>query len=441
MNPARGLLTSRRDMAFLGPSLRRARVSERPLARFGVALLVSLVANAVILLAAWRMGAFELPKPVREQQVVLAPLTADQWRHNQAIAGQPLPPGAAPLPKLPLAVAPPAPMAPPPKPPPHPPVEKDDLNAPGRIVDVAPSKDSTPPKDARFYSDRDNSVKKETRSRDAGKQVYKNRAEQRTEGEDRRQEQAREASQGGAAKEAQQAKKGPDVQGGSGAEKPPTPPAEKDRLALLEPKQGEGLAPPRPRPPAPTSPREGSQGLPGLPGAPAEAQKPGDARLVPSASSMSKVMAGPSNDDLRDTNIEEGDGTALNTRSFKHAAFFNRVFQSIEEQWRPGDVYLARDPRLTTFPLRDRATTFQMTLEPNGEIRTLRLLESCGLDFLDRELVRAIRAAAPFENVPAELAAKGKITFPPETFVLILPKEGGIQLRFVPPDAREPLFQ
>ncbi len=134
-------------MTHLGPSLRRAKVRERPGRRVAAAALVSLLLNGLIFLLLARAGAFTLPeKPTR---VSLTPLSASQWAANRAIG----PGGAgAARPKPPAAPAAKAPEPP-------------DSIARGQVVDVAPSPDSTPPKSTRFLSDRDSSVAKETRSR------------------------------------------------------------------------------------------------------------------------------------------------------------------------------------------------------------------------------------------------------------------------------------
>src|SRR5512138_3805914 len=134
-------------MTHLGPSLRRAKVRERPGRRTAAAVLVSILLNCLIFLLLARAGAFSLP--AHPTRVALTPLSSKQWAANRAVG-----------PKAPM------PRPEPPKPPPKPPEAAESL-AKGQVVDVAPSPDSTPPKSTRFLSDRDNSVAKETRSRHA----------------------------------------------------------------------------------------------------------------------------------------------------------------------------------------------------------------------------------------------------------------------------------
>ena len=420
-------------MAFLGPSLRRKRVTERPAARIAVAALASLALNALLFLVVARLGAFDLAGPPATERVELAPLSADQWSANRAIAG--LPPAMR-LPVAPPPISAPVPAQRPPEAsPPTPPPPRRDEELPGRLVQVAPSKDATPPKDSRFVSDRDNSVEKETRSRFAGTKKFANLLPSPSEGTAKPKQ---EAGEGGNADRTRQAKTGPDVANGTGAEKASTPGGkpheEQQQLALAErphePGLG-GLLQPRGQRSAP-APAPGDEGLsvPGAPGPPGEAsKKSGEANLLPSTRSMAAITGGPSPDDLRDMDIEEGDGTYLNTRFYKYATFYNRIFESVYEQWKPSDAYQARDPRGTTFPLRDRRTTISMTLDASGQLTSVEVIQSSGLDFLDREIVRAVHAAAPFPNVPAALVKDGQVRIPPSAWTLRFEAGGGIHVQ------------
>jgi len=399
-------------MAFLGPSLRRKKVTDRPAARVATAAFVSLALNAALILIIARLGAFDLTRPIQPTRIALQSLSPEQWQANRSVAGAPAAP-AVPLP-------PPEAARPEAKPPP------DERNAPGQIVDVAPSDDSRPPDKARFSSDRDNRVKKETRSRWAGTKVWEKRAPAPVEGA--RGAEPREAGEGGDAKESRQAKAGEGgTNGKAGREGPahkPTPSGSDERLAMLEPPQqpGQRLGE--------RQPQAGDEGL-GKPGAPGEQQqgrkKAGDPRLLPSVESMSRIAAGPSNDYI-DRDIEEGDATALNTKSFKFATFWNRFKQDVVGHWRPAIVYEQRDPDGTMFGGRsERATGLHLVLDANGAIKEVKVVESSGLDFLDREAVRAVRAAAPFYNVPAGLVDdKGEVSF---SFGMVLVMNRAVPIR------------
>ncbi len=405
-------------MAFLGPSLRRKKVTDRPAARVATAAAVSLLVNAALILIVARLGAFELSKPVRPTAVALESLSPEQWQANRSIAGAPPPPA---VPLSPAQPPPQAPKAPEAKPPP------DQRTAPGQIVDVAPSNDSRAPDKARFASDRDNRVEKETRSRWAGTQVWEKRAPAPVEGSKGREQ--RKAGEGGDAKESQEARAGQNgTSGKTGREAPapkPAPSSSDERLAMLERPQQPGLT--RPGEQQPPAADEGL-GRPGAPGAPQQGQKKaGDPRLLPSVDSMSRIAAGPSSDYI-DSDIEEGDATALNTKAFKFATFWNRFKQDVVGHWRPAIVYKERDPDGTMFGSRsERATGLHVVLDANGAIKDIKVVESSGLDFLDREAVRAVRAASPFYNVPAGLVdEKGEVSV---SFGMILVMTRAVPIR------------
>ncbi|HET6438606.1 MAG TPA: TonB family protein [Anaeromyxobacter sp.] len=414
-------------MAFLGPSLRRKRVVDRPGRRVLAAAGVSLALNALLLALLTRLGAFELPTSVSPPtQVALAPLTADEWNANrllQAPAPRALPAPSQPAP--PAAIPSPA-VPPPPKPAAPPPEEK---RPRGQVVDVAPSKDSRPPENSRFLSDRDNRVEKETRSRWAGTRVFENRAPAPVQGHEGKP--AEEHGQGGTAREERQAKAG--AGGAAGNDRPaqaaeskaPSPTETGDELAMLE--KPPSLPGPSSRPQQRVQPDEGL----GKSGAPGEAQeeerKAGDPRLLPSVDSMSRITAGPSNDYI-DRDIPEGEETALNTRAFKYATFWNRFKQEVSGHWHPALVYSERDPQGTMFGNRpERATALHLVLDSSGAVKEIKVVESSGLDFLDREAVRAVQAAAPYYNIPQGLLdEKGELAF---SFGMILIMDRAIPVR------------
>lgn len=101
--------------------------------------------------------------------------------------------------------------------------------------------------------------------------------------------------------------------------------------------------------------------------------------------------------------IEEGDANVLNSRRFKFASFFNRVRDQIAQEWRPAEVHAARDPDGSKYGLRRRHTRLFISLNADGSLRRIRLEHSSGVDFLDEEAIRAVRAAAPFSNPPQGL--------------------------------------
>jgi TonB family protein len=393
-------------MAFLGPSLRRKRVTDRPVSRAVVAGLLSLLVNGGLLVALAYAGAFDLGKPVKQERVQLAELTPEQWSQNRAIAGAPK------LPALPPPVATPTPSAPTPEVAPPPPREK------GQVVDVTPGNDQRPSDRTRFLAEHDNRVDKETKSRHAGTELYKNRAAGPVAGSEEKKKAT--AGQGGADDETKEAQA---ARGGKGAQKPRPQQAQKapadegDRVAMLDrPKLPQVSPGERWSPGQSQGPGDDEEGL----GAPGPAQpgeqgkkKSGDANLVPSLDSLARIAGGPSNDYI-DGDVEEGDTTALNTRAFRFATFWNRFKQDVADHWFPAVRYdiTSRDPQGDVFGRRGWLTELRIVLDGAGAVKDVQVIGPSGLDFLDRVAVKSVRAAAPFYNVPKSLLdAKGELAF------------------------------
>jgi TonB family protein len=120
---------------------------------------------------------------------------------------------------------------------------------------------------------------------------------------------------------------------------------------------------------------------------------------------------GAPNDDL--SNVAKGDGTYLNTREWKYAAFFNRVKQAVSARWHPMARLQTRDPSAGGHSLgtRDRITVLGVTLRPDGTIADLYVVESSGIELLDQESMQAFERAAPFTHPPEALLEDGLIRF------------------------------
>ena len=61
------------------------------------------------------------------------------------------------------------------------------------------------------------------------------------------------------------------------------------------------------------------------------------ARLIPSPMGRGEAVVG-----TRD--VDDGDETALNSKKWRFASFFNRVKHQVQEHWHPDEVYRRRDP-------------------------------------------------------------------------------------------------
>lgn len=163
---------------------------------------------------------------------------------------------------------------------------------------------------------------------------------------------------------------------------------------------------------------DGEQGRPASSGRPGA---PGLRTLVPSESKVSQLYGAPSADHLED--VEEGDGTFLNTREWKYASFFNRVKQSVGAHWNPSEKLVVRDPTGSIYGGRDRATLVHVTLDEAGQLKEVYVQKSSGLDFLDLEAIKAFERAAPFPHPPPGLlASDSTVRF---TFGFFLDMSGG----------------
>ncbi len=370
-------------MSHLGPSLRRHRRSPRTWWRVGLALLLSLLANGAALrlvkvnFASLRLGTGEV------RPVALAPLSAEQWARNRAVQ-----PGGA---------QPPAPEPP----------RRRAAEPHGQVVDIAPTGKPEAPENARFLSERDNKVEKETRSRYARAgfertlPVPKQSTPQTAPVQPKPPTPAGTGQAGG---EEAQAKK-PGAPGRPGKQQP-------QLLAMAKP----GAQPPEPggilpraRPPgpAPEPVPGGESGEGGQGGSRAGRAGP---LLAPSSDFYDRLRGGPAPDHLE--GVDVGEGTYLNTREWRYAGFFNRVKQSVSEHWDPAAAARTRDPTGERYLYKERVTWLSVTLDAGGTLTDAHVVRTSGVDFLDRAAIDAFQKAQPFMNPPKGLAdGSGEIKF------------------------------
>lgn len=137
---------------------------------------------------------------------------------------------------------------------------------------------------------------------------------------------------------------------------------------------------------------------------------PGTINLRPDFGTLSRIEGNPAPDHV--TGVKEGDQTLLNSRRYVYASFFNRVKQQVAQHWNPNLVYRRRDPYGNVYGVKDRHTTLKVILTKGGKLRKVFVVNSSGLKFLDREAMRAFRQAQPFPNPPEGLIDKdGNIQF------------------------------
>jgi len=133
--------------------------------------------------------------------------------------------------------------------------------------------------------------------------------------------------------------------------------------------------------------------------------------LVPDVAVLAR-LTGNADLQLIDADIEEGEGTFLNSSAFKYGGFFRRVRQRIAHFWNPVRELQRRDPTGNVFGRKNRITELTLTLDRIGTVQKVHVSKTCGLDFLDQEAVSALQKARQFPNLPKGLlSASNTFTF------------------------------
>lgn len=299
----------------------------------------------------------------------------------------------------------PQPEAQPPKP--EPPQPRPMRSA--QVVEITPPEKSEPPKNARFVSEYDSSTEREKVARGSTEEMVNRPAPKELPVADKQ----KVAEERKPPAETAPPKPKPEIENDRGtgkldmrrpgereelARKPANvgdPDGRKDPLSEngLAAKHGERARRWRERKltrnPRGEGGEEGERGGPKVPD------------LLPSEDLLSRVVGGGSVDKL--DNVDDDEVTALNSKRWKHAPFFNRLKRQVAQNWHPQQVYMARDPNGNVYGFKDRKTVVRVKLRPNGTVAGIYVVEGSGIDFLDDEAVRAFRAAGPFPNPPAGL--------------------------------------
>jgi len=390
-------------MNHLGPSLRRRRHRSWTGWRLLAGVVLSLSINALILWLVeidWtKLKSLPAEGP---RSVALAPLSQEAWAANRQVAdgSRPAPPPPKRAPPVPPSAQAQAPAVPP-------------QQLPGQVVDVAPSKNAQPPKESRFLAESNNTVEKESISRftklDYGKAAP-------TPSQNQVKEQAPRASGEQASKESPSGAAAGDTRkaGARGTLPDTAPKPSPDRLAMAVSPDGRIDAKERPKDPGAdrrkTPVEELGEGGEGGEGAARPGPSGGKPILTPSAAFYDRLTAAPAPDHVE--GVDVGDATFLNTREWKFAGFFNRVKQTVAENWNPMGAASVRDPTGSRYFQKDRTTILAITLNPQGGVTAIKVARTSGLDFLDQTAIEAFERAQPFVNPPSGLAdAHGDIRF------------------------------
>lgn len=279
--------------------------------------------------------------------------------------------------------------------------EIDAIKAPGQVVDIPKPREERRPAQARFAAEYDSTVERETRQ--YGKFDP-------------------DARQGDAAGTATESR--PEVPRATPGAKGPSDGSSAARLALRaspssrsNPRAGRSAAPgvdaepPTDMPYQPDGelPSGGSLKMRPESGAGEGPPSKGGLTLMPSPAQLARAIGSGTQDALKD--VEDGPETALNSKQWRFASFFNRVKHQVQEHWHPDEVYRRRDPSGAIYGRTSRLTIVRVHLKPDGKLANIALEQPSGLEFLDDEALQAFRAAQPFPNPPRQLVNDGLISF------------------------------
>ena len=291
----------------------------------------------------------------------------------------------------------------------------EDENLKGQIVDLPPSLDDTPPEDSKYLSEYNTRTEKESRSRNQSR-VFLNAQNERTTTAPKKAAETSPADAidliGNIAKKGNQNAKAAETHF-------EVPKQEKQSsLALkLDPDLGKYMN----QEMHASLAGEGQEfrlvlgkESPKKDGDTEQSGKPlsSHAQILPELGVVSDLAGAPANDALQD--LEEAEGTFLNSRQFKYASFFNRLKRGVSQHWHPMNEYRRRDPSGNVYGFQRRVTVLSVILSRDGSLKEVRIQESSGLPFLDSEAVNAFHRAQPFPNPPGGLrdSDTGLISFP-----------------------------
>ncbi|HVU49111.1 MAG TPA: energy transducer TonB [Polyangia bacterium] len=289
--------------------------------------------------------------------------------------------------------------------------EIDSIKAPGQVIDLPTPREERRPDEARFAGEHDSTVTHETKR--YGKFDEKSR------------QGARDAT--------------------AETDKPTAQARPDGRLAMREPDLGRALHNSGPLAPAAKArpagstygvsdpgdaEADGALGRLGMnaPERPAGGGLPagGAPALIPTSEQLAHVIGGGTQDALKD--VDDGEETALNSKKWRFATFFNRVKKQVSEHWHPEEAYRRRDPTGVIYGHQNRYTELRIQLKADGHLANVGVGLPSGLEFLDDEAITAFKEAQPFPNPPHQLLERnGLITF---SFGFLYDLNGPPQMRW-----------
>jgi TonB family protein len=314
---------------------------------------------------------------------------------------------AAKLKTVPLQPA--SPAAPPPPPPPSPPAHK------MQVVETVKPQTEVAPQNSRFLSEYDTNVEKQTVARGTPKEpmIAKSKPGELTPKDDPKDASVKEHTDKAPGRDA----RAPDVPGTLAMRKPgaenPADMQQEQRIrgstsgddgqasadGYMQ-KKGDGSFD--------QAKRDRSEVARGDNGA--GGGQPDVPNLKPSQEVLERAVGGGNVDHMDD--VDSGDETALNSKRWVYASFFNRMKRQVAQNWDPASIWRRNDPTGQIYGFKTRVTEVRVSLSSTGSLEKIVIVNPSGVGDLDDEAVRAFHAAAPFPNPPKELAGRDNlITF------------------------------
>jgi TonB family protein len=105
----------------------------------------------------------------------------------------------------------------------------------------------------------------------------------------------------------------------------------------------------------------------------------------------------------RMSDIDDESTSILDNKRHLFGSFFNRLRDGILENWQAQKALDRSDPDGSRYGNGARTTVLMVRLNSQGEIVKLKVTHESGAPYLDEEAERAMRAAAPFPNLPEGL--------------------------------------
>jgi len=117
--------------------------------------------------------------------------------------------------------------------------------------------------------------------------------------------------------------------------------------------------------------------------------------LMPSAMALSEMSRTYERERRMKQKMNREADIPINTRQVKYAPYAHALVRALEEQWRPGQA------RYDEFPADARQSLVKLTIEHDGSLGGVEILNPSPIPQINESAIAAIHAAAPFKVLPS----------------------------------------